>query len=168
MNPARYSVILFVALACERSSPQLRSDSILANNAPPLSVEEHPWYASWIIGEGWEMEDTIPTSRFQVEVMKLGSLLTVRLDTAPVGTAGRSANFTPADSVRVTGLSKLDTFAQMCRAKTGTQSPVIALMSDTVRGRRAQPKMAWLLDTTMVRISQILTEGVSCVVPTPD
>lgn len=89
MSPARYSMILLVALACERSSPQLRTDSIPANNAPPLSVEERPWYASWIIGEDWEGEDTIPTSRFQVEVMKLGSLLTVRLDTAPVGTAGK-------------------------------------------------------------------------------
>lgn len=168
MSPARYLVILFVALACERSSPQLRSDSIPANSAPPVSVEELPWHAAWIIGEDPEMLDTISTSRFQVEVMKLGSLLTVRLDSATVGTAGRSADFTPADSVRITGLSKLDTFTQTCRAKAGTRSPIIALMSDTVRGRWAQPKRAWLLDTITVRISPIPTEAVSCLVPTPD
>jgi hypothetical protein len=161
-------LLLPILLGCEANLKDDRVSTTPADSIRPTSFAERPWREEWIIGEDSEMIDTVSTSRFYVRVQRLGPVLTVNLDTAPAGTAGRDARFTPADSLKVTGLSKMETFTQTCRPTSGEWKPTIAIIADTVTERWGQPQRAWRLDTTMVRIAQISTSSVSCMIQMPD
>lgn len=158
---------LFV-LGCETKAKEEAADITPIETVRQSTVEEPVWREEWIIGEDPDMNDTIQTSRFYVRAKRLGSVLTVRLDTAPAGTSGRRAHYTPVDSIRVTDLPALVTFTQTCRLTAGAWRPTIALMADTATERWGSPQQAWLLDTVMVRISQIPANSVSCMIELPD
>jgi hypothetical protein len=160
-------LFLPVLLACETNLKDESVSTTTADTIRPTSVER-PWREDWIIGEDSEMIDTVSTSRFYVRVTRLGSVLTVNLDTAPAGTAGRDARFAPADSLKVTGLSKMETFTQTCKPTAGDWKPTIAIIADTVTERWGEPQRAWRIDTAMVRITQISTNSVSCMIQMPD
>ena len=164
-----YPLLLFpILLGCQTNLKDESVNTTSADTIRPTSVEERPWREEWIIGEDSEMIDTVSTSRFYVRVKRLGSVLTVNLYTAPAGTAGRDARFTPADSLKITGLSKMETFTQTCRPSSREWKPTIAIIADTVTERWGQPQRAWRLDTAMVRIAQIPTNSVSCMIQMPD
>lgn len=163
-----YTLFLLALLGCDKNPGEQNPRTATVDTANALSPEEMPWHADWIIGEDPEMVDTISTSRYYVRVMRLGALLNVNLDTAPLGTAGKGAQYTTADSLRITGLSNLETFTQTCRPSSTASGPIIALMRDTATARWGEPHSAWILDTATVRIRKIPASSVSCLIPTPD
>jgi hypothetical protein len=168
---AHLLVLLPLAFACESNPKTLSQDSTRQDTVSSVSADEPIWRARWIIGEHYDNEiDTSQTSRFRVRaaLRRRSGILTVHLDTAPSGTAGRQANFTAADSIKITGLAPRDRFTQGCRQQSEPPPPIIAVHSDTIEGRWGRPRYAWLLDTIAVRIRPLSINSVTCNNPAAD
>lgn len=172
MSLKRYLLVFLpLAIGCETNSKTLSQDSTRQDTVVAVSTDEPIWRAKWIIGEHYDNEiDTSQTSRFRVRaaLRRRSGVLTVHLDTAPSGTAGRHANFTAADSIKITGLAPKDRFTQGCRPQSHPPLQIIAVHSDTVEDRWGRPRYAWLLDTIAVRIRPLSIDSVTCNNPGPD
>ena len=164
-----YLILIFAALigsACERKpdTPQAASDT-----AQTIEPDERVWRAKWNMGDDPDEPDRSVSTRFVVRVEQFRSgILTVRLDTAAVGSSGDNRHFFTADSVRVSGLAPADRFTQGCKYGSGPWMPRIGIVSDTVYERSSRPKFIWLLDTMRVRIRELPTDSASCFLRGPD
>jgi hypothetical protein len=76
--------------------------------------------------------------------------------------------FFPADSIQVTGLTRLDRFTQSCKYGSGTWQPRIGVVSDTTVEHDSRPRFLWLLDTASIRIRESPTDSAACFVAGAD
>src|SRR3979490_3003106 len=108
-------------------------------------------------------------SRFAVRVKEFSSgTLTVYLDSASSLDSGHDRHFVLADSVTVSGLTKLDKFTQGCTYGAGPWQPRIGVMRDSVYEHSARPRFIWVLDTLHARIRALSTDSASCFIPGPE
>ena len=164
-----YPFVLIAAIACDHRA-NTPSQETAPTNSPSATQEEWIYRARWIIGEDPDLVDTsMKASRFQVRVRRSRSgVLLVNLDSAPKGTAGRGATFTPADSIKVNGLTTAERFTQACKHTSEEWRPRIAVLSDTVLERSGRPRLAWLVDTVAVKIRPIAPDSILCFNAAPD
>ena len=162
-------ILCFMFPGCKGDTHVPGASTVIADSLPLGVHDERIFRAQWIVGEDSQDLDTTSTSRFRVRVTRFSSgTLSVTLDTAPVGTSGRAAHFTAADSVITRGLASAEQFTQACRPLSGASGEPVALITDTVKGRFGRPRRAWLIDTARVRISEIAPDLVACSNPFPD
>ena len=162
-------ILLLILAGCSGDERAPGASTATTDSLPSPAHDERIFRAQWIVGEDPDDVDTTATSRFRVRVTRFASgTLSVTLDTAPVGTSGRSAHFIAADSVVTRGLASGEKFTQACRPLSGANGQPIAVITDTVSGRFGRPRRAWLIDTVRVRISEIAPDSASCSSPFPD
>lgn len=159
-----FMFFLFV-LGCESNRKELSSDTTAKTQASDSVVYEN-W---WNMGTDLDEPEKNFESRFAVRVTELSSgTLTVYLDSASSTSAPEGRKFFLADSVAVTGLTKLDKFTQGCTYGAGPWQPRIGVMRDSVYERSGRPRFIWVLDTLNARIRPVPTDSASCFIAGPE
>jgi len=168
---------LVLTVAC-REKAVVQSPDTLVVRSPDVAVTSAPSVSNptlaidtleWNMGDDPDEPEKAVDTRFVVHVeQSRHGTLTIRLDTAPSGSVGRSRIFYRADSVRVSDLGTIDRFAQGCKYGSAPWQPRVAVISDTAYERWSRPKYIWLLDTVKVRIRPLPTDSASCFRAGPD
>ena len=166
MSYYRRVFILFLLLACDSANQASSSKTTPTNSQASDTLVYENW---WNMGTDMDEPEKSHVSRFAVRVNELSSgTLTIYLDSASSVDRGPSRRFLPADSVTVSGLTKLDKFTQGCTYGTGPWQPRIGVMRDSVYERPGRPRFIWVLDTLHARIQALSTDSASCFIPGPE
>ena len=169
MRTPLFLICVVSALACESKPSRSNAETVPTDTASIAVVPDTVYSAQWNMGGDPDEPFSSVDTRFVVRVAQFGSgTLRVWLDTSRAGVSEKDRPFFSADSVQVSGLTKLDRFTQGCRYGAGPWKPRIGVVSDTVYEHQSRPRYIWFLDTTSVRIRQLPTDSASCFVAGPD
>jgi hypothetical protein len=158
--------ILVLCLACDAGNKTPSSKTTSSTTQASDTVVYETW---WNMGTDPDEPEKSVKSRFGVRVKELSSgTLTVFLDSASSADSGPSPHFVLADSVTVSGLTKLDKFTQGCTYGAGPWRPRIAVVRDSVYEHSGRPRFIWVLDTLHARIQPLPTDSASCFIAGPE
>jgi hypothetical protein len=158
-----------LVLSCEKNSGEARTTTVTADTTHPAGVDSALYTGEWNMGEDPSYPEKSVDTRFVVRVNQFRSgILSVHLDTALVAEPGRRRHFFPADSVKVSGLTRIDHFTQACKNGSEKWAPRIGVLADTVYERDGRPRFIWVIDTATARIRPLPTDSASCFLAGPD
>jgi hypothetical protein len=169
MRPPLFLVCIASIVSCESKSSGSNAEAVPTDTASMAVVPDTVYSAQWNMGRDPDEPFSSVDTRFVVRVAQFGSgTLKVWLDSSRAGASEKDRPFFPADSVQISGLTRLDRFTQGCGYGSGPWKPRIGVVSDTVYEHASRPKYIWFLDTTSVRIRQLPTDSATCFVAGPD
>ena len=134
--------------------------------AKPVDPDTAVYEETWNIGQVSDEPEENQETRFQVRVTQLSSgKLSVFLDSAPLRSG---TTYSPADSVKIEGLTPVDHFTRGCKYGSGPWRQTIGVVRDTVYERFSRPQFIWVFDTVTARIQQLPKDSASCMIGSPE
>ena len=169
MRHLAFVVLATSMIACDRTATVKSADSVAVPSATVTPLVDTAYSEEWNVGDDPDEPEKSVDTRFRVRAVLLRSgTFYLSLDTSHAGDAEKGRPFYSADSVQVTGLTRIDRFTRACKYGAGPWKPRAAIVSDTLDEHDSQPKFIWLLDTANLRLRQLPADSAACFVAGPE